>query len=503
MGNLTSDATTAYTYDSLNQLILDQPLDSLHNPPHTDHLNQLTTTPHDARGRPTTYTFDTFNRLTSTQTTTYTYDAFHRRISKQTPTQTIHYLWTDLHEIGAYTDHIIEYRPLGLTPNAEISSAPAFELEGQTHIPIYDNRGCVIALDDIHISYTPYGTPSATPSPWLFCSKRHDPETALTYFGRRYYSSSNRRFLTPDPLGHTPDPNLYAYCSNNPLSLLDLYGQFPVGPMHASPAAGQLARAIGGWIAPRAGRCAEFAGVHLLTEQHEREAMVKWGCRLQGKPYVAANYFLQPFSGRAGHQADSPFLRHRIIPGVRNTHESALAAAEYFNQNHATLPVHYSLIPGKGALGEANELSCLYMGVNYCAAVNSLANDIKNDFSELAPSGILVLYPHSKGVMATNEALKLTPQEYRCRIEVETIGGPDWVRRNSVSRAVNHFSPADPVAWLAWMKHGWNPSAYDVRMTSASHFGRDHLFRGDVYGPLMGQLIADAEMRHLPERMVG
>jgi hypothetical protein len=40
------------------------------------------------------------------------------------------------------------------------------------------------------------------------------------------FDTFNRRFLTPRPLGPHPGPNLYAYCSNNPLSLLDTYGLY-------------------------------------------------------------------------------------------------------------------------------------------------------------------------------------------------------------------------------------------------------------------------------------
>jgi len=47
-------------------------------------------------------------------------------------------------------------------------------------------------------------------NPWRFSSKRTNPETGFIFFGRRYYSSLIGRFLTPDPVGFSDGPNLYA-----------------------------------------------------------------------------------------------------------------------------------------------------------------------------------------------------------------------------------------------------------------------------------------------------
>ncbi|NGX47520.1 MAG: tRNA nuclease WapA [Chlamydiae bacterium] len=61
---------------------------------------------------------------------------------------------------------------------------------------------------------------------WGFSSKRHDPETGLIYFGRRFYDPTLGRFITSDPEGYTDSANLYAYCQNNPLTNKDPYGLF-------------------------------------------------------------------------------------------------------------------------------------------------------------------------------------------------------------------------------------------------------------------------------------
>ena len=65
---------------------------------------------------------------------------------------------------------------------------------------------------------------SALKNSWRFASKRHDIETGFLFFGRRYYLPSVGRFLTPDPVGFTDGPNLYAYVHNSPMTLVDPYG---------------------------------------------------------------------------------------------------------------------------------------------------------------------------------------------------------------------------------------------------------------------------------------
>lgn len=61
--------------------------------------------------------------------------------------------------------------------------------------------------------------------------KERDLETALDYFLARYYSSTQGRFTSPDPILITPDRqavpqllNLYSYVGNNPLAYHDPTG---------------------------------------------------------------------------------------------------------------------------------------------------------------------------------------------------------------------------------------------------------------------------------------
>jgi RHS repeat-associated protein len=65
-----------------------------------------------------------------------------------------------------------------------------------------------------------------------FTGKERDDETGLDYFSARYYSSTQGRFTSADPVTLTSarlfDPqriNLYAYVRNNPLKFIDPDGE--------------------------------------------------------------------------------------------------------------------------------------------------------------------------------------------------------------------------------------------------------------------------------------
>jgi RHS repeat-associated protein len=79
--------------------------------------------------------------------------------------------------------------------------------------------------------HTAYATMSS--ATWSrFTSKERDAETGLDYFGARYYSGAQGRFMSVDPVTITTermlDPqqlNAYAYVRNNPIRLIDPTGK--------------------------------------------------------------------------------------------------------------------------------------------------------------------------------------------------------------------------------------------------------------------------------------
>ncbi|MDX8430226.1 MAG: RHS repeat-associated core domain-containing protein (plasmid) [Candidatus Algichlamydia australiensis] len=273
-GNLTSrildNQTTTYTYNDLNQLTQENKdqytYDSLHNRLSKNDdsyeitsLNQISTTDdfnfeYDPNGNPTSaetnstnikYKYDALDRLIQIKTpitkTTYTYDPWHRRTSQQTshkqnnewiehPPQ--YYIYDGDNEIGLVENGTItQLRILGLGHGAEIGASILIELNHQTYLPLHSLTGDITTLIDIHTKqplesyyFTAFGEEQTTTThnPWRYQSKRTDHN--LVYFGRRYYSPTLGRFLTPDPKSYTEGPNLYAYLNNNPLTHFDFYG---------------------------------------------------------------------------------------------------------------------------------------------------------------------------------------------------------------------------------------------------------------------------------------
>ena len=72
----------------------------------------------------------------------------------------------------------------------------------------------------------PQGNLSATAS-YTFSAKERDPETGLSYFGARYYTSDLSIWLSVDPMAAKyPSTSPYAYCRNNPIILLDPNGMW-------------------------------------------------------------------------------------------------------------------------------------------------------------------------------------------------------------------------------------------------------------------------------------
>ena len=61
---------------------------------------------------------------------------------------------------------------------------------------------------------------------YTFSAKERDPETGLSYFGSRYYSSDLSIWLSVDPMAAKyPSLSPYVYCADNPVRCVDPNGE--------------------------------------------------------------------------------------------------------------------------------------------------------------------------------------------------------------------------------------------------------------------------------------
>ena len=77
-------------------------------------------------------------------------------------------------------------------------------------------------LNANYYDYDVFGKPFGEISDYGYVGKPYDPVTGLSNYGYRDYSPKTARFTTVDPIrdGH----NWYAYCSNDPVNFVDLWG---------------------------------------------------------------------------------------------------------------------------------------------------------------------------------------------------------------------------------------------------------------------------------------
>ncbi len=266
MGNilhlLTQDNHSHFSYDELYQLTSESGVfnhtyryDSLYcrlskdqEPYQTNALNQVTShILYDKNGNPlrykdTQYTWDALDRLIQIQTPQYSqtfiYDSQHRRLSattQSTTEKTEYFLYDGQNEIGSLDANlqVQSLRILGATPHAEIGAAIGIEIGKQIYAPIHDLSGNLAALLPLNggeceqTYFSAFGEDMGSHlSPWRFSSKRVDENSALVYYGRRYYQPDLGRWLSPDPAGFTDGMNLYAFVHNDPLTHFDEYGLF-------------------------------------------------------------------------------------------------------------------------------------------------------------------------------------------------------------------------------------------------------------------------------------
>jgi len=179
------------------------------------------------------YVWDARNRLASADNNgaSFAYDPLGRRVSKTILSTTTNFLY----------DGVNAVQESGTLPTANLLTGGVDERFTRTSSTETDNYltdalGSTVALTDAtgateeQYSYGPYGILSAsggtTTNSYTYTGRETDG-LGVDYYRARYYNPTTGRFLSEDPIGFAGGLNLYAYASENPLSLKDAFGTCP------------------------------------------------------------------------------------------------------------------------------------------------------------------------------------------------------------------------------------------------------------------------------------
>jgi RHS repeat-associated protein len=109
-----------------------------------------------------------------------------------------------------------------------------------THFVGFDGNGNVAVLVSAssgaataNYEYDPFGNvlratgPMALLNPFRFSTKYTDGESGFNYYGYRSYNAAVGRWLNRDPLQEIGGRNIYGFCQNAPVNLIDPDGRHP------------------------------------------------------------------------------------------------------------------------------------------------------------------------------------------------------------------------------------------------------------------------------------
>ena len=479
-------------------------------------------------GKKTTFRYDALDRLIEANIdgdvrAEYLYNASNLRQSKKVwvapgsqnwlQESSHRYVYQGDREVAAFdsANNCVAFRAIGRGKGADIGAAVALEINGSSYCPTYDHRGDVCQLLSLTgaplemVRYSAFGLfevfdthQKAIPqsvSPWLFASKRYDPETEFFYFSQRYYSASIGRFITPDPLGFADGPNLYAYVHNNPLWLLDPYGTTAEGPSDGGLSPSE----------PAAGACGPGPDSDVSWSSLEiiKNEITQWRlCDISGTPrlFKKTNHSVKSVVEWVLSKDKSCIIRI----GSPDSNDKALITVNgAFNHLQDTLDTYayfHSLVGGKldiylvfnDTAGAFDLYECAIKGPTEVKVAGLLENLLKGIF-EKHPYGAVKIICHSEGVQIVHMALKKCPQWMLENIWVDAFAPAEFIPKKDCPNVMHYVCLSDPVPFLrplGLMRAIFEgtvlflPPHYWIPLT-------DHPIKSAVYRPTLSRILKE------------
>lgn len=218
------------------------------------------------------YSYQPFNKLTSTASATYAYDNNGNLLSKSDAAGTTTFTWNEENQLkqvalpsgltvnykydalgrriqrttsaGASERYVFDRRDVLLDLNADWSVATSYlsalgidnhlrQTNSVTGVSYYltDHLDSIAALADgagnivEQETYDSFGNSGgSTRTRYGYTGRERDPDSALLYYRARFYDAQAGRFISEDPIEFSGGRNWYVYANNNPIKFNDPEG---------------------------------------------------------------------------------------------------------------------------------------------------------------------------------------------------------------------------------------------------------------------------------------